>query len=93
MSAQQFKIGDKVTYETLDEEYYSRGYGCIMERKTSQIVEVYYKLANHEIVAQSKLAKVEPKQPVAATERPKTPPLPDLYEVLGGHSVPGAGSS
>jgi hypothetical protein len=94
MSTLQFNIGDKVTYQTLDEEYYSRGYGCIMETKTSQIVEVYYKLANHEIVAQSKLQKVVPKQPTAAVAGVATPKnLPDTYEILGGHSVPSAGSS
>lgn len=60
MTENKFKIGDKVKYETLDEEYYSRGYGVIMETKTSQIVSIYYKLANGEIVDERKLVHVNP---------------------------------
>ena len=59
-----FKIGDKVKYETLDEEYYSRGYGVIMETKTSTIVSICYKLANGEIVDARKLVLVAPLGPV-----------------------------
>ena len=54
------QIGDKVKYETLDEEYYSRGYGIIMETKTSTIVSICYKLANGEVVEANKLLLVEP---------------------------------
>ncbi len=61
MSEQRFQVGEVVTYETLDEEYYSRGYGVIMETKASTIVSIYYKLANGDLVPQHKLLKVEPK--------------------------------
>lgn len=57
-----FKIGDKVKYETLDEEYYSRGYGVIMETKTSTIVSICYKLANGDIVEQKKLVLALPEK-------------------------------
>ncbi len=60
MSENKFKIGDKVKYETLDEEYYYRGYGVSMETKTSQIVSICYKLANGEIVEEKKLVPVNP---------------------------------
>ncbi len=67
MSENKFKIGDKVKYETLDEEYYYRGYGVSMETKTSQIVSICYKLANGETVEEKKLmlvpeSKSEPKK-------------------------------
>ena len=62
MSEAQFKIGDVVTYQTLDEEYYSRGYGVIMETKASTIVSICYKLANGDIVEERKLIKVEPEE-------------------------------
>ncbi len=58
MSSVPFKIGDKVKYETLDEEYYSRGYGISMETKTSQVVSICYKLANGDVVEQRKLSLV-----------------------------------
>jgi hypothetical protein len=58
MSSVSFKIGDKVKYETVDEEYYSRGYGICMETKTSQVVSICYKLANGEVVEQRKLSLV-----------------------------------
>ncbi len=61
MSENKFKIGDKVKYETLDEEYYYRGYGVSMETKTSQIVSICYKLANGETVEEKKLIPVSPK--------------------------------
>jgi hypothetical protein len=54
-----FRVGDRVTYETLDEEYYSRGYGCIMETKASTIVSIYYKMANGDLIEQRKLVPVE----------------------------------
>jgi hypothetical protein len=57
-----FQIGDTVKYETLDEEYYSRGYGISMETKVSKIVSICYKLANGEIVEEKKLECVERKQ-------------------------------
>jgi hypothetical protein len=67
MSEMKFKIGDRVKYETLDEEYYYRGYGVSMETKTSQIVSICYKLANGETVEEKKLilipeSKSEPKK-------------------------------
>lgn len=54
----QFKVGQVVTYETLDEEYYSRGYGIHMETKASTIVSICYKLANGDIVEEKKLMLV-----------------------------------
>ena len=61
-SMSTFKVGDRVTYETLDEEYYSRGYGCIMETKASTIVAIYYKMANGDMIRQEKLVPVDPPQ-------------------------------
>lgn len=57
-----FEIGATVTYQTLDEEYYSRGYGISMETKTSKIISICYKLANGEIVDAKKLSLVAPKE-------------------------------
>lgn len=67
MSEQKFKVGDKVTYETVDMEYYSRGYGLSMETKGSTIVSICYKLANGDTVEQKQLVLVESK-----SEPPKT---------------------
>ena len=58
MSTPQFKIGDVVTYQTLDEEYYSRGYGISMETKASTIVSICYKLANGDVIEEKKLILV-----------------------------------
>jgi hypothetical protein len=65
-----FRVGDRVTYETLDEEYYSRGYGCIMETKASTIVSIYYKMANGDMIEQRKLVHVD--SPQSKSEAPKT---------------------
>ncbi len=43
----KFKIGDKVTYQDVDMESYSRGYG------------ISYKLSNGETVEEKKLVKVD----------------------------------
>jgi hypothetical protein len=67
MSEQQFKIGDTVTYKTVDMEYYSRGYGINYETKGSTIVAICYKLANGDTVEQKQLTLVESK-----SEPPKT---------------------
>jgi hypothetical protein len=69
MSENKFKIGDRVKYETLDEEYYYRGYGINMETKTSQIVSICYKLANGETVEEKKLVMVG--QPESKSEPKK----------------------
>lgn len=61
MSEQKFSIGDIVTYETLDVESYSRGYGIHMESRASTIVSICYKLANGEIVEEKKLTLVQSK--------------------------------
>lgn len=61
MSQAKFQVGQTVKYETLDEEYYSRGYGCIMETKRSQIVSICYKLANGDIMEERKLVLIESK--------------------------------
>ena len=53
-----FKIGDRVTYQAVDEESYSRGYGIHMETKGSTIISIYYKLANGDLVEQKKLILV-----------------------------------
>lgn len=65
-----FSVGDRVTYETLDQEYYSRGYGCIMESKASTIVAIYYKMANGDMMQQEKLVPVDP--PQSKSEPPKS---------------------
>jgi hypothetical protein len=61
MSEPTFKLGDVVTYKTLDMEYYSRGYGIIYETKGSTIVSICYKLANGDTVEQNQLVLVESK--------------------------------
>lgn len=61
MSEATFKLGDVVTYKTLDMEYYSRGYGINYETKGSTIVSICYKLANGDTVEQNQLVLVESK--------------------------------
>ena len=61
MSEPTFKVGDVVTYKTLDMEYYSRGYGINYEIKGSTIVSICYKLANGDTVEQNQLVLVESK--------------------------------
>ncbi len=61
MSEVQFKVGDVVTYKTVDMEYYSRGYGLSFETKASTIVSICYKLANGDIMEQKQLMLVESK--------------------------------
>ena len=61
MSEVQFKVGDVVTYKTVDMEYYSRGYGLSFETKASTIVSICYKLANGDIIEQKQLVLVESK--------------------------------
>ncbi len=68
-STATFCVGDIVTYETLDEEYYSRGYGCIMETKASTIVAIYYKMANGDLIKEKHLVLVKPE---SKSEPPKT---------------------
>ena len=60
-STVSFKVGDVVTYKTVDMEYYSRGYGISYETKASTIVSICYKLANGDIVEQKQLLLVESK--------------------------------
>ncbi len=67
MSTPTFKIGDTVTYKTVDMEYYSRGYGISYETKGSTIVSICYKLANGDTVEQKQLVLVESK-----SEEPKS---------------------
>ncbi len=62
MSEPKFQVGQVVTYQTLDEEYYSRGYGINMETKASTIVSIYYKLANGGLVEEKKLVLVDIKK-------------------------------
>ena len=61
MSEPKFKVGDIVTYKTVDMEYYSRGYGLNYETKASTIVSICYKLANGDIQEQTTLLLVESK--------------------------------
>ena len=63
MAAQtlKFQKGDTVTYQDVDMEHYSRGYGLMYETKKAQVVEVYYKLSNGECVPESKLTLVPTK--------------------------------
>jgi hypothetical protein len=55
-----FQIGDVVTYETLDVESYSRGYGAHMETKASTIVSIRYIMANGDEIRPEKLVLVKP---------------------------------
>ncbi len=59
MSEPKFQVGQVVTYQTLDEESYFRGYGVNMETKASTIVSIYYKLANGDLVEEKKLMLVD----------------------------------
>lgn len=61
MSEATFKVGDVVTYKTVDMEHYSRGYGVNYETKGSTIVSICYKLANGDTVEQKQLVLVESK--------------------------------
>jgi hypothetical protein len=61
MSEQKFSVGDVVSYETLDIESYSRGYGVHMESKASTIVSVCYRLANGDVIEERKLVLVQSK--------------------------------
>jgi hypothetical protein len=63
----KYKIGDKVTYQDVDMEYYSRGYGLSYERKTATVVSIVYKLSNGETVEESKLTKIEDTMPKKET--------------------------
>jgi len=65
-----FRVGDKVTYQDVDMEYYSRGYGLSYETKTAEIVEVYYKLSNGECVPASKLTLVKTEISDVKTQKP-----------------------
>jgi hypothetical protein len=58
MDTQTFKIGEKVTYQDVDMESYSRGYGINYETKNATIVSVCYKLSNGEVVEAKKLRKI-----------------------------------
>lgn len=66
MSETSFKIGDVVTYKTLDLENYSRGYGVVFETKGSTIISICYRLANGDIVEQNELVLAQSK-----SEEPK----------------------
>ena len=65
-----FNVGSVVTYQTLDEEYYSRGYGIHYETKASTIVSIYYKMANGDMIEEKKLILVS--LPESKSEVPKT---------------------
>jgi hypothetical protein len=65
-----FNIGSVVSYQTLDEEYYSRGYGINYETKASTIVSIYYKMANGDMIEEKKLLLVS--LPESKSEVPKT---------------------
>jgi hypothetical protein len=65
-----FRVGDVVTYTTLDEEYYSRGYGINYETKASTIVSIYYKMANGDMMEEKKLMLVLNAE--SKSEPPKT---------------------
>ena len=65
-----FNVGNVVTYQTLDEEYYSRGYGINYETKASTIVSIYYKMANGDMIEEKKLVLVS--SPESKSEAPKT---------------------
>jgi hypothetical protein len=69
MNSPAFRIGDVVTYETLDEEYYSRGYGIHMETKASTIISICYKLANGDVIEEKKLLLVKPPEQKIPTKQ------------------------
>lgn len=72
---QNFKVGDKVTYQDVDMEYYYRGYGLSYETKTAQVIEVCYKLSNGDCVPASKLSlvKTEVSNPEILLSKTQTP--------------------
>jgi hypothetical protein len=69
MSTPSFQIGDVVTYETLDVESYSRGYGAQMETKASTIVAIRYVMANGDQIDPKKLVLVKAAE--SKSEQPK----------------------
>lgn len=66
---QTFRVGDKVTYEDVDMEYYSRGYGLAYETKTAEVIEVCYKLSNGECVSARKLKLVKKDESTKGTSQ------------------------
>jgi hypothetical protein len=64
-----FKIGDTVKYEFMDGEE-GRSYGWFRNTAQAKIVSVYYKLDNGQVISESKLMLVVPKEPVASKSDP-----------------------
>jgi hypothetical protein len=52
-----YAIGDTITYQTLDIESYSRGYGAHFESITSKIKSIGYKLLNGVTVVQQDIVE------------------------------------
>ncbi len=48
-------VGDTIKYEILDMEYYSRGYGVLMEKKTTKIIEIRFRMENHDEIRTSSI--------------------------------------
>ena len=52
------QVGDTVTYQTVDMESYSRGYGVSYETKTSRVRGVKVMMENGDMETPNKLTKV-----------------------------------
>lgn len=59
--------GQTVTYKTLDEEYYSRGYGISYETKTSKISEICFRMENGDLITVRNILQAE----VGSQKEPK----------------------
>ncbi len=84
--AKMLKVGDKVTYQDVDMEFYSRGYGITYETKTATIVGVYYRLSNGDTIEEQKLTKISPSQFLES--RTGTSPSETQKPPSNGQSLP-----
>ena len=67
-----YKVGDTVQYERWDGEE-GRSYGWFLATKKSKIVSVCYKLENGDVIEESKLVLIAPKEePQSKSEATKT---------------------
>ena len=64
--------GQTITYKTLDEESYSRGYGIHYETKTSKVREILYRMANGDLISVQNIQMAEEdKEPKNKTQTKK----------------------
>jgi hypothetical protein len=55
-----YKVGDTITYKSLDMESYSRGYGLHTEIKTGKITDIRFRMENHDEILESYLRGEKP---------------------------------